>query len=107
MITVIKETATPEQPDQFVSWIEGRGFKTNVSQGDNETIVGIIGDTTRIDPFLLESMDIVERVQRVTEPYKLANRKFHPEDSAVRVGDAVIGGGGFTVIAGPCSVESR
>ncbi len=106
MITVIKETATPEQLDQFVSWIEGRGFKTNVSQGDNETIVGIIGDTTRIDPFLLESMDIVERVQRVTEPYKLANRKFHPEDTVVDCGHGVlVGGGNFQVIAGPCSVE--
>ena len=100
MITVIKETATPEQLDQFVSWIEGRGFKTNVSQGDNETIVGIIGDTTRIDPFLLESMDIVERVQRVTEPYKLANRKFHPEDTVVDCGHGVlVGGGNFQVIA--------
>ena len=106
MITVIKETATPEQLDQFVSWIEGRGFKTNVSQGDNETIVGIIGDTTRIDPFLLESMDIVERVQRVSEPYKLANRKFHPEDTVVDCGHGVlVGGGNFQVIAGPCSVE--
>ena len=106
MIKVIKETATPEQLDQFVSWIEGRGFKTNVSQGDNETIVGIIGDTTRIDPFLLESMDIVERVQRVTEPYKLANRKFHPEDTVVDCGHGVlVGGGNFQVIAGPCSVE--
>ena len=108
MITVIKETATPEQLDQFVSWIEGRGFKTNVSQGDNETIVGIIGDTTRIDPFLLESMDIVERVQRVTEPYKLANRKFHPEDTVVDCGHGVlVGGGNFQVIAGPCSVEGE
>ncbi len=89
-----------------MSWIEGRGFKTNVSQGDNETIVGIIGDTTRIDPFLLESMDIVERVQRVTEPYKLANRKFHPEDTVVDCGHGVlVGGGNFQVIAGPCSVE--
>ena len=106
MITVIKETATPEQLDQFVSWIEGRGFKTNVSQGDNETIVGIIGDTTRIDPFILESMDIVERVQRVSEPYKLANRKFHPEDTVVDCGHGVlVGGGNFQVIAGPCSVE--
>ena len=108
MITVIKESATPEQLDQFVSWIEGRGFKTNVSQGDNETLVGIIGDTTRIDPFILESMDIVERVQRVTEPYKLANRKFHPEDTVVDCGYGVlVGGGHFQVIAGPCSVEGE
>lgn len=106
MIAVVKQSATPEQLDHFVSWIEKRGFKANVSKGDNETIVGIIGDTTRIDPFLLESMDIIERVQRVSEPYKLANRKFHPEDTVVDCGHGVlIGGGNFQVIAGPCSVE--
>ena len=106
MIAVVKDTATSEQLDHFVSWIEGRGYKTNVSQGDNETIVGIIGDTTKIDPFLLESMDIIERVQRVSEPFKLANRKFHPEDTVVDCGHGVlVGAGHFQVIAGPCSVE--
>ena len=73
-----------------------------------ETIVGIIGDTTQIDPFLLESMDIIERVQRVSEPFKKANRKFHPEDTVVDCGHGVkIGGGNFQVIAGPCSVEGK
>jgi 3-deoxy-7-phosphoheptulonate synthase len=106
MIAIVRETATQEQLDHFVSWIEGRGFKTNVSQGDNETIVGIIGDTTQIDPFLLESMDIIERVQRVSEPFKKANRKFHPDDSVIDCGHGVlIGGGHFQVMAGPCSVE--
>ena len=108
MIAVVKETATPDQLDHFVKWIEGRGFKTNVSQGDNETIVGIIGDTTQIDPFLLESMDIIERVQRVSEPFKKANRKFHPEDTVIDCGHGVkVGGGNFQVIAGPCSVEGK
>ncbi len=108
MIAVVKETATPEQLQSFVSWIQGRGFKTNISQGDAETIVGIIGDTTQIDPFLLESMDIIERVQRVSEPFKKANRKFHPEDTVVDCGHGVlIGGGNFQVMAGPCSVEGR
>ena len=108
MIAVVKETATPEQLDHLVRWIEDRGFRTNVSPGDEETIIGIIGDTTRIDPFILESMDIVERVQRVSEPYKLANRKFHPEDTVVDCGHGVlVGGGHFQVIAGPCSVEGR
>ena len=108
MIAVVKETATPEQLDHLVRWIEDRGFRTNVSPGDEETIIGIIGDTTRIDPFILESMDIVERVQRVSEPYKLANRKFHPEDSVIDCGHGVlVGGGHFQVIAGPCSVEGR
>lgn len=106
MIAVVRDSATAEQLDHFVRWIEDRGFRTNVSQGDNETLVGIIGDTTRIDPFLLESMDIVERVQRVSEPFKLANRKFHPEDTVVDCGHGVlVGGGNFQVIAGPCSVE--
>ena len=59
MIVLVKETASTQQLDHFVQWIEDRGFRTNVSQGDNETIVGIIGDTTKIDPFILESMDIV------------------------------------------------
>ena len=90
MIAVVRDSATTEQLDHFVRWIEDRGFRTNVSQGDNETLVGIIGDTTRIDPFLLESMDIVERVQRVSEPFKLANRKFHPEDTVVDCGHGVL-----------------
>ncbi len=106
MIALVKQTATDEQLGQLISWIEGRGFKTHVSEGDNETIVGIIGDTTQIDPFLLESMSIVERVQRVSEPFKKANRKFHPDDTIVDCGHGVLlGGGNFQVMAGPCSVE--
>ena len=108
MIAIVKQTATQEQLDQFVSWIENRGFRTNVSCGDNETIVGIIGDTTQIDPFLLESMDIIDQVQRVSEPYKLANRRFHPEDTVVDCGHGVLlGGGHFQVMAGPCAVEGK
>ena len=108
MIAVVRDSATTEQLDLLVKWIEDRGFRTNVSQGDHETLVGIIGDTTQIDPFILESMDIVERVQRVTEPFKLANRKFHPEDTVVDCGHGVlVGGGNFQVIAGPCSVEGE
>ena len=108
MIAVVKQTAGKEQLDQFVAWIEDRGFKTHVSRGDNETIVGIIGDTTQIDPFLLESMSIIERVQRVSEPFKKANRKFHPEDTVVDCGHGVLlGGGNFQVMAGPCSVEGK
>ncbi len=108
MIAVVRDSATTEQLDLLVKWIEDRGFRTNVSQGDHETLVGIIGDTTQIDPFILESMDIVERVQRVSEPFKLANRKFHPEDTVVDCGHGVlVGGGNFQVIAGPCSVEGE
>ena len=108
MIAIVKDTATEAQLGHFVSWIEGRGFKTNISRGEHETIVGIIGDTTRIDPFLLESMEIVEQVKRVTEPFKKANRKFHPTDSVIDCGHGIrIGGGNFQVIAGPCSVEGE
>lgn len=108
MIAIVKDTATEAQLDHFVNWIEGRGFKTNISRGEHETIVGIIGDTTLIDPFLLESMEIVEQVKRVTEPFKKANRKFHPADSIIDCGHGVrIGGGNFQVIAGPCSVEGE
>ena len=108
MIAIVKSTATSDQLEHFIQWIEGRGFSTNVSVGDNETIVGIIGDTTQIDPFLLESMDIIERVQRVSEPFKKANRKFHPEDTVIDVGHGVlVGGGNFQVMAGPCSVEGK
>ena len=108
MIAIVKDMATEAQLGHFVSWIEGRGFKTNISRGEHETIVGIIGDTTRIDPFLLESMEIVEQVKRVTEPFKKANRKFHPADSVIDCGHGIrIGGGNFQVIAGPCSVEGE
>ena len=106
MIAVIKQSASEEQLEHFVAWVESKGLRVNLSHGEHETIVGLIGDTSRIDPFLLESMDIVERVQRVSEPFKKANRKFHPEDTVVDCGRGVkIGGGHFAVIAGPCSVE--
>ena len=108
MIAVVKQSATEEQIADFVGWIHSKGLKTDVSKGDNETIIGLVGDTTQVDPFLLESMDIIERVQRVSEPFKKANRKFHPEDTVVDCGHGVkIGGGHFQVIAGPCSVEGE
>ena len=108
MIVVVKRSATEEQLSQLIGWIEGRGFQAHVSHGENETIVGIIGDTTQIDPFLLESMDLIDKVQRVSEPFKMANRKFHPEDTVIDCGHGVlIGGGHFQVMAGPCSVEGE
>ncbi|MDD7199242.1 3-deoxy-7-phosphoheptulonate synthase [Parafannyhessea umbonata] len=108
MIAVVKDTATPEQLDHFVSWIHGKGLDAHVSKGYNATIVGLVGDTTQIDPYLIEGMDIIERVQRVSEPFKKANRKFHPLDTVVDCGHGVlVGGGNFQVIAGPCSVEGK
>ena len=107
MIAILKQSASDEAVSHIVSWIEKKGLKTDVSRGENETIIGLVGDTTKIDPFLLESMDVVERVQRVSEPFKRANRKFHPEDSVIEVAGRQIGGGTLTIMAGPCSVESE
>ena len=108
MIAIIKKDADRSSVDNLVSWIEKKGLQAHVSQGENELIIGLVGDTTKIDPFLLESMDIVERVQRVSEPFKKANRKFHPADTVVDCGHGVkIGGNHFQVIAGPCSVEGE
>ena len=108
MIAIVRANATQEQLDHFISWIEQKGLSAHVSNGENSTIVGLVGDTSQVDPFLIESMDIIERVQRVSEPFKKANRKFHPEDSIVDCGRGVkIGGGHFAVIAGPCSVEGN
>ena len=106
MIAIIRKDTYPQAVEHLVGWIEKKGLQAHVSRGKDELIVGLVGDTTRIDPFLLESMDIVERVQRVSEPFKKANRKFHPEDTVIDFGGGVkIGGGNFQVIAGPCSVE--
>ncbi len=106
MIAILRKSAPREAVESLISWIQDKGLETHVSHGENETIIGLVGDTTRIDPFLLESMDIVERVQRVSEPFKKAHRKFHPADTVVDCGHGVkIGGGHFQVIAGPCSVE--
>ena len=106
MIAVMNPKITDEQLEHFVAWVADKGLTSHVSRGENEVIIGLVGDTTRIDPFLLESMDIVERVQRVSEPFKKANRKFHPEDTIVDCGHGVlVGGGNFQVIAGPCAVE--
>lgn len=105
MIAILRKNASEDAVTRIVSWIEGKGLTAHVSRGQNETIIGLVGDTTKIDPFLLESMDVVQRVQRVSEPFKKANRKFHPTDTVVNCGGVMVGGGNFQVIAGPCSVE--
>ena len=108
MIAILKKDAAPQAVEHLVDWIGTKGLTAHVSHGENEIIIGLVGDTTKIDPFLLESMDIVERVQRVSEPFKKANRKFHPTDTVVDFGGGVrVGGGDFQVIAGPCSVEGE
>ena len=107
MITVLKENTTKQQRDNLIRWFESQGLKVHISVGEYQTVLGLVGDTSRVDDGLVEALEIVERVTRVTESYKAANRKFHPEDTVVSIGDVKIGGGNFAMIAGPCSVESE
>ena len=107
MITVLKKGTTPQQMEHLIDWLRGQSLEVHVSQGHDYTILGLIGDTSRIDMELLASLDIVESVKRVTEPFKQCNRQFHPDDTVVDVGGVKIGGGSFCLIAGPCSVETE
>ncbi len=107
MIVILKDRQSRGQIDALTDWIKRQGVSVQKCEGTHQTILGLIGDTSHIDIDLLRALDIVEDVKRVQEPYKKANRKFHPEDTVIRVGDAAIGGGAFSVIAGPCSVESE
>lgn len=107
MIVILKENPDSEQLSGFISWLEEKGIQVHTSVGENHTILGLIGDTSKLDIDLISALDIVADVKRVQEPYKNANRKFHPQDTVVRVGNTQIGGGALTLIAGPCSVESE
>ena len=107
MIIVLKQEAKTEDVTRIEKTIEEKGLQVHVSKGENQTIMGLIGDTTKVDPESIEVDPAVEKVMHVSEPYKLANRAFHPEDSVIDVGGVKIGGGHLAVIAGPCSVESK
>ena len=107
MIAILKQGTTTEQTNHLVSWLKHMNLDVHISQGSEVTILGLIGDTSRVDMELLNSLEIVESVKRVSEPFKQANRKFHPKDTVVEAGNAKIGGGHFAMIAGPCSVESE
>jgi 3-deoxy-7-phosphoheptulonate synthase len=106
MIAVVKPGASPRQIESLLSWFQSRGLKTHVSEGEFQTIIGLIGDTSQVDVDLLEGLEIVDSVKRISEPFKSANRKFHPADTVIDVSGIKIGGGHFQMIAGPCSVES-
>jgi len=106
MIAVIKPGATQQQIESLLSWFQARGLKTDVSEGEFQTIIGLIGDVSTVDVDLVEGLEIVDSVKRVSDPFKRANRKFHPKDTIVDVCGLKIGGGNFQIIAGPCSVES-
>lgn len=107
MIVVLRQNTKPEQLENLKAWLHSMGLETHISHGQNHTIVGLVGDTSQIDMDLVGSMDIVESVKRIQEPFKNANRKFHNTDLVVDVAGVKIGGGNFQIIAGPCSVESR
>ena len=107
MITVLKQGTTQAQMEHLIAWLRAQNLDVHISHGHDYTILGLIGDTGKIDMDLLASLDIVESVKRVTEPFKQCNRQFHPDDTVITVGNAKIGGGNFCMIAGPCSVETE
>ena len=107
MIAILKRGTTQAQTDHLVAWLKNMNLDVHLSQGQEITVLGLIGDTSRVDMDLLRSLEIVDSVKRVSEPFKQANRKFHPKDTIVQVGNAKIGSGYFGMIAGPCSVESE
>ena len=107
MIVIVKPETQEEQIRSLAQRIEDRGLRTHIVFGDYQTIIGVIGDTRRIDDEQLASLEIVQAVKHVSEPYKSANRKFHPDDSVIEIGSTKIGHGNFALMAGPCSVESE
>ena len=107
MIAVLKQGTTDKQIDNLSAWLKTQGLDVHISKGSMHTVIGLIGDTSKIDEELLEALDMVESVKRISEPFKSANRKFHPDDSVISVGNTSVGGDAFAFIAGPCSVESE
>ena len=107
MIVILKHNPNRDQLESLISWLQEKGVTIHTSIGEANTILGLVGDTSKLDIDLIAALDIVQDVKRVQEPYKNANRKFHPEDTVIPVGNTRIGGGTLTIMAGPCSVESE
>ena len=107
MIVVLKRDPNQAQLESLKTWLQEKNIAIHESIGHANTILGLVGDTSKLDIDLIAALDIVEDVKRVQEPYKNANRKCHPEDTVVKVGNTQIGGGTLTIMAGPCSVESE
>ena len=105
MIVVLKHGTQKEKKEQLISWLKLQGVDVHVSDGEFQTVLGLVGDTRHVDMDLIASLGIVDSVKRVTESFKCVNRKFHPEDTVVEVGGARFGRGNFCMIAGPCSVD--
>lgn len=107
MVVLIRKNAPQKQVDNLIHWLKTQDIEPHISVGRQQTIIGLIGDTFKLDIDLIQSLDAVEAVHRIQEPYKNANRKFHADDTVVEIGNVKIGGGHFAMIAGPCSVESE
>ena len=107
MIIVMKMTATEKDVEKVSKMVTDKGLNVSVVNGTGQSVIGIIGDTTQIDPKAIEVDEAVDHVMRVSEPYKLANRAFHPDDTIVDVAGVKVGGDNLALIAGPCSVESE
>ena len=108
MIVVLKQGASEKQIENLSNWFKAKGVEPDISRGTDITIMGLVGDVSKIDTELIEALDIVESVKRVSEPFKQANRKFHPDDTVITLKNGTkIGGGNFVYMAGPCSVESE
>lgn len=107
MVTILKAGTTEEQKRMLIKWFEDQGLRVNEYQDHDQTVLGLIGDISKIDREMLELLDIVDQVVLISEPFRKVNRKFHPQDTVVDCAGAKIGGGFFSVIAGPCSVETE
>ena len=107
MIIILKKDPDPSQLESLVAWLREKGLQVHTSTGESHIVLGLVGDTASMDIDLIAALDIVESVRRVQEPYKKANRKFHPKDTIIEVAGRQIGGGTLTIMAGPCSVESE
>ena len=107
MVVILKENPDPKQLENLTKWLQSQNLQIHTSSGVHQTILGLVGDTSCVDMDLIRALEIVEDVVRIQDPFKSANRKFHPLDTVVEVGNAKIGGGNFALIAGPCSIESE
>ena len=109
MIAVLKQDATIDQREHLISWLKEQGLDVHISVGREHTVLGLVGDTGKIDVELLQSLSIVESVKIISEPFKKVNRKFHPDNSVIDVPDCDvrIGDGSCVLIAGPAVIESR
>ena len=107
MVVILKENPNEKQLENLKNWLTSLGLEIHISNGAHQTILGLVGDTSVVDIDLIKALDIVEEVKRIQEPFKNANRKFHPQDTVIEVGGVKLGGGNFQFIAGPCSVETE